>query len=386
MKAFVAVALSALVAATVAVTASAAPTPVLLGTAASFALLAGSGLTNTGVTTVSGDVGSSTNPAQTGFAGCPGADCVSLTGTNHTAPSPNDAATQTAKADLTTAYNAAAGQTPTQIPTELAGTTLTAGVYASAAGTFGMTGTLVLDGAHNADSVFIFQTASTLITGGTGNVQFINGAQACNVFWQVGSAATLGAGSSFSGTILAHDNISLGDGVTVNGRLLAGEQASSTGAVTLIHDTISTPTTCTTQASIDAAASAAQAAQAQAAAAARAAADAQAAADRAAAAAREADAKAAADAAAKAAAAAATATQAAADAAAAAAKAAIVAEQAAIAKAAAAKAASSARVAKAAAVKARIAKAHAIRLATARAIARRRNAVRTPTMHAGFTG
>ena len=84
-----------------------------------------------------------------------------------------------------------------------------------------MNGTLVLDGANNADSVFIFQTATTLITGGTGNVTFIRGAQACNVFWKVGSAATLGAGSSFSGTILAHDDISLGDGVTVTGRLLA---------------------------------------------------------------------------------------------------------------------------------------------------------------------
>ena len=112
---------------------------------------------------------------------------------------------------------------------------------------------------------------TTLITGGTGNVTFLNGAQACNVFWQVGSSATLGAGSNFSGTILANDDISLGDGVTVQGRLLAGE-ARMRGAVTLIHDTIITPTTCVTQAQNDSAAAAAAAlVQAQAAAAAAAA-------------------------------------------------------------------------------------------------------------------
>ena len=120
-----------------------------------------------------------------------------------------------------------------------------AGVYNSASGTFGMTGTLTLDGENNADAIFIFQTASTLITGGTGNVSLIRGAQACNIFWKVGSAATLGAGSTFRGTILAHDDISLGDGVTVDGRLLAGEQASGAGAVTLIHDTIIKPTCVT---------------------------------------------------------------------------------------------------------------------------------------------
>jgi hypothetical protein len=198
------------------------------------------------MTTIVGDVGSSPTPSETGFAACPGANCVALTGTNHTDPAPNDTVTQGAKADLTTAYNDAAGQTPTAVGTELAGQTLVAGVYDSASGTFGMTGTLVLNGGNNPNSVFIFQTASTLITGGTGNVSLINGAQACNVFWQVGSAATLGAGSTLQGTVLAHDNISLGDGVTVDGRLLGGEQASGAGAVTLIHDTITQPSTCVT--------------------------------------------------------------------------------------------------------------------------------------------
>ncbi|MFN2469724.1 MAG: ice-binding family protein [Gaiellaceae bacterium] len=260
------------------------PPTVLLGTAGQFAVLAGSGITNTGASTISGDVGSSPTSTETGFAACPGANCVTLTGANHTDPNPNDATTQGAKAALTTAYDDAAGRSPTTVLTELGGQTLVAGVYSSASGTFGMTGTLVLDGENNADAVFIFQTASTLITGGTGNITLTRSAQACNIFWKVGSAATLGAGSTFRGTILAHDDISLGNGVTVDGRVLAGEQASGAGAVTLIGDTITKPSTCVSQADVDAAiAAAAQAAAAQAAAA-QAAATAQHAADQAAAA------------------------------------------------------------------------------------------------------
>jgi Ice-binding-like len=242
------------------------PPTVLLGTAGQYAVLAGSGITNTGPTTISGDVGSSPTSSETGFAACPAADCVTLTGANHVDPNPNDATTVGAKSALTTAYDDAAGRSPTTVLTELAGQTLVAGVYSSASGTFGMTGTLVLDGENNTDAVFIFQTGSTLITGGTGNVSLIRGAQACNIFWKIGSAATLGAGSTFRGTILAHDTISLGDGVTVEGRLLAGEQASGTGAVTLIHDTITKPSTCVKQSDVDAAAAAATAAANQAAA------------------------------------------------------------------------------------------------------------------------
>lgn len=229
------------------------PPTVLLGTAGQFAVLAGSGITNSGQSTISGDVGSSPTPSETGFGACPAMNCVTLTGVNHNDPAPNDAVTQSAKAALTIAYDNAAGRPSTSVITELGGQQLVAGVYSSASGTFGMSGTLILDGANNADSVFIFQTASTLITGGSGNIILIRGAQACNIFWKIGSAATLGAGSTMRGTILAHDTITLGDGVTVDGRLLAGEQASGTGAVTLIHDTITRPSTCVTQAEVDAA-------------------------------------------------------------------------------------------------------------------------------------
>ncbi|MGZ4419235.1 MAG: ice-binding family protein, partial [Gaiellaceae bacterium] len=223
------------------------PPTVGLGTAGQFAVLAGSAITNTGASTISGDVGSSPTHSESGFAACPAADCVTLTGANHNDPDPNDATTQGAKSALTTAYGDAAGRSPTTVLTELGGQTLVAGVYNSADGNFGMTGTLTLDGENNADAVFIFQTADitgTLITGGAGNITLTRSAQACNIFWKVGTSATLGAGSTFRGTILAHTTISLGDGVTVDGRLLAGAQASGAGAVTLIHDTITKPSTC----------------------------------------------------------------------------------------------------------------------------------------------
>jgi Ice-binding-like len=222
----------------------AAASGVPLGTAADFAILAGSGITNTGATTISGDSGSSPTTTETGFGACPAANCVSQTGTNHVGPDPNDTATQSAKAALTNAYNVAAGQTPTTIGTELAGQSLAPGVYNSASGTFGMSGTLTLDAGNDPNAVFIFQTAEgtgTLITGGTGNVSLIRSAQSCNVFWKVGTSATLGAGSTFRGTIMAHTSISLGAAVTVDGRLLAGEQASAAGAVTLINDTVVKP-------------------------------------------------------------------------------------------------------------------------------------------------
>jgi hypothetical protein len=196
-----------------------AATTVNLSTADSFAILAGSGITNTGSTKITGDVGTFPTTTETGFGS------VTLTGTNHA----GDAVTQGAKDDLTTAYNDAAGRTPvTTVPTELGGTTKIAGVYDSAAGTFEITGTLTLDAQNDPNAVFIFKTASTLITADASNVKLINGAQACNVFWQVGSSATLGTGTSFNGNILALTSITLNTGATVNGRALARN-----GAVTL---------------------------------------------------------------------------------------------------------------------------------------------------------
>jgi hypothetical protein len=238
-----AAALVAVLSAGLATTAQAAATTVTMGTAGQFAILAGSGLTNTGATTIGGDIGSYPTTSQTGFGPCPGAPgCVTTTGGTNEG---GNAVTQTAKTDLTTAYNQAAGEKPRNaVSTIGTGKTLYAGVYNSAS-SIQLNGSLTLNGRGNKDAVFVFQAGSTLKTATSSSVNLVNGAQACNVFWQVGSSATL-LGSLFQGTILAYDDISLGAAVTVHGRLLAGEQASQAGAVTLIHDTINVPTCAAT--------------------------------------------------------------------------------------------------------------------------------------------
>jgi len=210
--------------------ADAAQAPVGLGTAGSFAVLAGAGVTNTGPTTINGDLGTFPTTSISGAAS------MTITGTNHG----GDAVTQGAKTDLVTAYNTAAGEGPTTaVPADLGGQTLTPGIYNSAS-SLGLTGALTLNGGGNPNALFVFQAGSTLTTASASSVVLTNGAQACNVFWQVGSSATLGTGSSFRGTILALTSISVTTGTTIVGRALARN-----GAVTLDTDTITTPT-CTT--------------------------------------------------------------------------------------------------------------------------------------------
>lgn len=213
---------------------SRAATAVGLGTADSYAVLAGSGVTNTGPTVLNGDLGTAPTPAIVGFGGAPSG---TVNGSTHQA----DAAAARAQADLTTAYDNAAGQGPANtLATELGGQTLTPGVYNSQSGTFGITGALTLNAQGNPNAVFVFQTASTLISASASQVNLINGAQPCNLFWKVGSSATLGSGSAFAGSILALQSISLNNAVSVNGRLLARN-----GAVTLINDTV-TRASCAT--------------------------------------------------------------------------------------------------------------------------------------------
>ena len=202
------------------------PTTVGLGTATSFAVLAGAGITNTGPTTINGDVGSFPTTTQTGFGS------VTITGTNHA----GDAVTQGAKTDLITAYNTAAGSGPTiPVAANLGGQTLVAGVYNSAS-SLALTGALTLSGSSS--DVWIFQAGSTLTTATGSSVVLIGGAQSCNVFWQVGSSATIGTGSAFKGTIIALTSITVTTGATIDGRALARN-----GAVTLDTNTI-TRSTC----------------------------------------------------------------------------------------------------------------------------------------------
>jgi Ice-binding-like len=203
-----------------------------LGTAGSFAVLAGSTVTNTGPSTVSGNLGVSPGTAVTGFP--PG---IVTDGTIHTA----DGVAAGAQSDLTTAYNDAAGRSPTaNVPGFIgAGQTLTPGVY-KASSSLDVGGSLTLDGGGDPNAVFIFQAPSTLITDSASSVILTNGAQACNVFWQVGSSATLGTNSAFTGSILALTSISVNTGDTIAGRALARN-----GAVTLDDDTITSPTCAT---------------------------------------------------------------------------------------------------------------------------------------------
>ncbi|MFJ7620487.1 ice-binding family protein [Rhodococcus erythropolis] len=208
-------------------TAGAEATAVGLGTAEPFAVLAGAGITNTGPTTLGGDIGTYPTPTITGVSD------LTITGTNHG----GDAVSQGAKPDVLTAYNTLAGQGPTQ-PTgaDLTGRTLVSGVYNSGS-SIALSGTVTLDAQGDPDAAFVFQAGSTLITSSSSTVALINGTQACNVFWQVGSSATLGTNSVFRGNLLALTDITATTEATVEGRLLA-----INGAVTLDTNTITTPT------------------------------------------------------------------------------------------------------------------------------------------------
>ncbi|HUD42355.1 MAG TPA: ice-binding family protein [Dokdonella sp.] len=203
-----------------------------LGQAQSFAVLGGSTVTNTGATAVIGDLGVSPGTAVTGFP--PG---LVTGGTIHS----NDGVAQQAQADLTFAYDFVAGQA---FDADLTGQdlgllpALVPGVYRFATSAQ-LTGTLVLDAQGDPDAVFIFQIGSTLTTSSGARVEVINGGSDCNVFWQIGSSATIGTTSQFAGNILALTSITMTTGATVSGRLLARN-----GAVTLDSNTVTLCAAC----------------------------------------------------------------------------------------------------------------------------------------------
>ena len=205
------------------------PPPVItLGAACSFGILGATpSVSNTGPTIVRGDIGIWPAASITGFGPAPGVLGPGIfTGTEHLA----DSIAQTAQTDLTTAFNAAmnAGGGPsvgTALTADIGGQTLPSGIY-KATTTLGITGNLTLDGGGDPNAAWIFKVGSALTTaaGGAGTpasqVLLIGGAQAHNVFWQIGSAATLGTNSLFQGTIMANATITLTTGATLNGRAL----------------------------------------------------------------------------------------------------------------------------------------------------------------------
>lgn len=201
------------------------PAPIVnLGSAASNGIMAGTAVTCITGGFVFADVSISPGSTITGFGPCV------ITGTQHLA----DAVAAQAQIDLTTAYNTLAGlpcPPANAIVADLGGTTKAAGVYCTASG-IGVTGTLTLDGGGDPNAVFVFQAGTSLTT--AGSVVLINGAQAQNVYWQVGSSATIGTASAWQGNILALTSITLVDNATLTGRALARNGAVTLGTGNII--------------------------------------------------------------------------------------------------------------------------------------------------------
>jgi hypothetical protein len=197
-----------------------------LGTTQSFAVLAGSTVTNTGPTVVTGDLGVSPGDAVTGFP--PG---LVSGGTTQA----GSAVALQAELDATTAYDALAAQACNRDLTgqDLGGMTLTPGTYCFSSSAQ-LTGALTLDAQGNPAAVFVFQIGSTLTTASSSSVRMLNGGTSCSVYWQVGSSATLGTGTRFTGSIIALTSITLTTGASVSGRAVARN-----GAVTLDTNTVS---------------------------------------------------------------------------------------------------------------------------------------------------
>ena len=195
------------------------PSPVFIDGASSFEVLAGSTVTNTGATTVSGDVGVWPGTSITGFP--PGI----ISGVFH----PGDFVAQAAQNSLVSAFAQAAALPPgVKLSGDIGGTSLKTGVY-DVDSSLAITGTLELDAEGNSDAVFVFRIGSTLTTAASNStITLLNGAQSSKVFWVVGSSATLGTNTSFAGILMAQTSITVVSGASVNGKLLA-----HTGAVTL---------------------------------------------------------------------------------------------------------------------------------------------------------
>jgi len=211
------------------------------GTTSTYAVLAATTITNTGTTSITGtsgsDIGLSPGTSFTGSAS------VTTTGAIHL----TDTAAATARLDLITAYGDVAGATPvTALPTDLVGSTIVPGIYNSATGTFANSGNLTLNAGGNTSAVFIFQTTTTLITSDSSTMTLIGGAQSCNIYWQVGSSATLGVDSTFRGSIYALTSVTANTRAKIYGQLLARNGAVTLDTNIIQNDACVTPTPTTT--------------------------------------------------------------------------------------------------------------------------------------------
>jgi hypothetical protein len=219
------------------VTVKPGPQPVIeLGAAASYALLAQSTIVNNGTTILSGSAGTNVGLSTLGaFASLPG----TLQGMGIYDEA--NGAVATAQADLLVAHTLAAGLAPGQpVGAELGGLTLTAGIHENVAA-FGLSGSLTLDARGNPTSVFIIRTPAALVTAASAQVVLANGAQACNVFWVVGGAATLGSTNSFVGRILSSAGITVGAGTSVHGQLLTSAMGINLASNTVVNDRCNPP-------------------------------------------------------------------------------------------------------------------------------------------------
>jgi hypothetical protein len=215
------------------------------GTTSTYGVLAGSTVTNTGATTISGtaggDIGLSPGTSFTGSAS------VTTSGVLHI----TDTAASIAQTDLVTAYNDLGIPTPTTLSApDLAGQTILPGTYATAAGTFANSGTLTFDAQGDPSAVFVLQAASTVITSPSSTMVLTNGAQACNIYWQVGSSATLGVSSTFRGHIYALTSITANTGATIYGQLLARNGAVTLDTNTIVNDSCVSAAATTTSPSV----------------------------------------------------------------------------------------------------------------------------------------
>lgn len=217
---------------------SQAANPVLnAGSTTNFGVLAGTTVTNTGATTIGGtaggDLGIFPGSSVTGGAS------ITLSGTQHLA----DTAANTAQTDLVTLFNNANAPAPTVLASpDLVSQVLTPGTYSNGSGTFANSGALTLDAQGDPNAIFIFQTASTLITSVGSTVSLIGNAQACNVYWVVGSSATLGTNSTFVGKVLALTTITANSGASIQGQLLARNGAVNLNANTITNASCATST------------------------------------------------------------------------------------------------------------------------------------------------